>query len=196
MSISSIDQILPGHLDKTGGFPVAEAKDGTRQEQNARADILMQITDGAALSSLAPRIKAILNQIAGPEDNVLDALSGNVGKLQDGFIDALYSALSARDINLDQKLTLRLNGEGILSVAGDHPQKEAVENVLREQPALSAAFDEIASQSELLRDIRNISKVMSRKGGLEQYAAAGNTGSAVYQMSLKGEMSHFYFSRV
>ena len=195
MSISSIDQSLPIGLDKAGSFSTTEAKDVARQEDNARSD-LSQITDGAGLSSLAPRIQAVLNEIAGPEDNVLDALSNNVGKLQDGFIDTLYTSLSASDIDLTQKLTLRMGGDGLLAVAGDHPQKDAIEGVLREQPALSTAFDEIASQSELLRDIRNIGKVMSRKSGVEQYAAADNSGSAVYQMSLKGDMSHFYFSRL
>ncbi len=194
MNISSIDQSLPGSIDKSGGLPLTEVRDSARQENGVRAD-LRQITDGAGLSALAPRIQAVLNEIAGPEDNVLDALGNNVNKLQDGFIETLYTSLSSRDIDLSQKLTLRLDGEGLLSVAGDHPQKEAVDELLREQPALSAAFDEIASQSELLRDIRNISKVVSRKSGVDQYAALGNAGSAVYQMSLKGDMSHFYFSR-
>jgi hypothetical protein len=164
--------------------------------QEAQADELLRMTDAAKLSTLAPRIQAALNEIAGPGDNVLEALSSNVAALQEGFIDRLYAVLSENGIDLSQKLTLRLNAGGSLAVAGNRPDKEAVENALRGQPALSAAFGEIASQSELLRDISNINKVMTRRTGAERYAETWATpGAAVYQMSLKGDMSHFYFSR-
>jgi len=157
---------------------------------------LSRLTDGASLSALAPRIQAVLNEIAGPEDNVLDALTANVNSLQDGFIDAFYSLLAQSSVDVTQKLTLRLDGSGSLSLADNHPDTDVVENLLQSRPDLSAAFREIASQSELLRDIRNISKVMYRQGGVEQYArTAGDAGSAAYRMSLKGDMSHFYFSR-
>ncbi|MCC8193531.1 MAG: hypothetical protein LIP28_02650 [Deltaproteobacteria bacterium] len=155
------------------------------------------MTDQAKLSELAPRIRAVLDEIAGTENNVLDTLSGNIEKLQDGFIDTLYTTLAQENIDLSQKMTLRLDGNSVLTVAGQHPEKERVDSILAENPTLSTAFSEIASQSEVLRDIANINKVVTRHSGMEAYAATGNdkTASPVYQMSLKGEMSHFYFSR-
>jgi hypothetical protein len=92
-------------------------------------------------------------------------------------------------------MTLRLNPDGMLSVSGDHPEKAKVDKVLAEKPALSSAFSEIASQSEELRDITNINKVMTRQTGAEAYAAgSAKAPFSIYQMSLKGDMSHFYFS--
>ena len=195
MSISSIDQSQAQPFAGINGFTDAEASQSERNSGHEGAT-LSRITDGASLSSLAPRIQGMLNDIAAPGDNVMEALADNVSRLQDGFIDGLYNALSARGIDLSSKLTLRMGSDDMLAVAGDHPEKEQVEAVLREQPALSTAFGEIASQSEVLRDIKNISKVVTRRGGLESYARQGqDPNSNIYQMSLKGEMSHFYFSQ-
>jgi hypothetical protein len=157
---------------------------------------LSQLTDEASLSSLAPRLRAVLEEIAGPGDNVMDTLSRNVESLQEGFVEALYSTLTEAGVDIGEKLTLRLNADNVLIVAGEHPQKESVEATVSRDPALSSAFSEIAAQSELLRDIGNINKVMNRQGGVEHYAQmAGMNSFAVYQMSLKGDMSHFYFGR-
>lgn len=196
MTISSIYSDQPGSV----GAPDEACLSVTRNELTARQDAdgaLQEVTDQARLSSLAPRIQAMFSETAGAGDSVLDTLSANVAKLQDGFVDTLYAALSEENIDLSQKITLRLDGDSALTVAGDHPEKNKVNAALADQPALSKAFSEIASQSEVLRDITNINKVMSRYTGMEAYAASGAGKSAypVYQMSLKGEMSHFYFSR-
>ncbi|MDR1125582.1 MAG: hypothetical protein LBM64_05920, partial [Deltaproteobacteria bacterium] len=61
---------------------------------------------------------------------------------------------------------------------------------------LSSAFREIASQSELLRDVSNISKVIGAQTGLASYQNSYHQPQdSAYQISLKGEMSHFYFSK-
>ncbi len=193
MSIPTINERparLLGYADDVGselqiGDPAASAPSS-----------LSQLTDAASLSALVPRLQAALAEIAGPGGNVLDSLSRNVESLQDGFLETLYGALSEAGINLNEKLTLRAGAASALCVVGEHPQKELIEEELRQHPELSAAFAEIASQSELLRDITNIGKVMSRQSGAEQYAGmADHAGTSVYQMSLKGDMSHFYFGR-
>ena len=190
MSIPSIDQAF----SRATEFPTTEAQ-AVPAPARDEAAALSELTDGASLSSLAPRLKVVLDEIAGPNDNVVSALNDNVTRLQDGFIDRLYSVLSGQGVDLSSKLTMRLDENDMLAVAGAHPEKTAVEASLAQHPELSAAFREIASQSELLRDMRNISKVMTTKGGIESYARmAGDGKGAMYQMSLKGEMSHFYFS--
>lgn len=162
----------------------------------AGRESLQDVTDQARLSEIAPRIQAVLSEMAGSENNVLQRLADNIDRLQGGFIDTLYGVLSQGDIDLNQKMTLRLNPEGMLSVAGEHMEKEKVDTILAKNPALSAAFSEIASQSEVLRDITNINKVMTRQTGAEAYAGATQKAPFFfYQMSLKGDMSHFYFSR-
>ena len=196
MSIPSvIDDLVSGrnNIPDKAEITVPEAQ----YAKKIKISELSQLTDGASLSTLVPRIQAVINEIAGSDDNVLDTLTANVSSLQDGFIDTLYSLLAQNDVDLSKKLTLRLDKNGSLTIAGEHPDTDTVENLLQSRPDLSAAFREIASQSELMRDIRNISKLIHRQAGQEQYARmAEDDGSATYRMSLKGDMSHFYFSRV
>ena len=196
MSISSIYANQPGTVGTPGEVHTSDSLGGNTGKA-AAAGTLQEVTDQAKLSVLAPRIRAVLNEITGSDDNVLDTLSANVEKLQEGFIETLYTTLSEEQIDLSQKMTLRLGRDNTLIVAGEHPDKEHVDAVLARQPALSTAFNEIASQSELLRDIANINKVMTRHTGMEAYASSEHSKSAmaVYQMSLKGDMSHFDFSR-
>lgn len=195
MTISSIHTSQPETIPMPGEAATPEPRN-ERPAPSVGRESLQDVTDQASLSELAPRIKAVLHEIAGSENNVLHRLADNIGRLQDGFINTLYGVLSQENIDLNQKMTLRLNPDGVLSVAGEHAEKERVEKILAENSALSSAFGEIASQSEVLRDITNINSVMTRQTGVEAYAAgAGKTPFSVYQMSLKGDMSHFYFSR-
>lgn len=195
MTISSIYSNLPEGMHKPGEIVTPEIRDAQPPPSGGR-ESLQDVTDHARLSELAPRIQAVLSEMAGSENNVLQRLTDNIDRLQSGFIDTLYGALSQEDIDLNQKMTLRLNPEGFLSVAGDHTEKEKVDMILAKNPALSSAFSEIASQSEVLRDISNINKVMTRQTGAEAYAAGTKKAHfSFYQMSLKGDMSHFYFSR-
>lgn len=195
MTISSIYSNQPDATHKPGEILTPENRDAQLSTPAGR-ESLQQVTDQASLSELAPRIQAVLSEIAGSENNVLQQLTNNIDRLQDGFIDTLYGALSQENIDLNEKMTLRLGSDGMLTVAGDHADKGKVDKILAENPALSSAFSEIASQSEVLRDISNINKVMTRQTGAEAYAAgAEKTPYSIYQMSLKGDMSHFYFSR-
>lgn len=72
-----------------------------------------------------------------------------------------------------------------------------MQKILDASPELGEAFGEIASQSEIIRDIGNIQRVLSTRGGVAQYAQedARDTGPSSYQVSLKGAMSHFCFTR-
>lgn len=158
---------------------------------------LSRLTDTARFSQVAPKIQAMLEEIASPGSNVVDTLRDNVSRLQDGFVDTLYETLDGREgISLDTKLTLFLNAEGMLTACEDHPQQEAINRLLADAPELSSAFAEIASQSSALRDINSLSSVVA-SSGLDSYnrQAASQPVEAVYQISLKGEMNHFYFSR-
>ncbi len=195
MTISSIHS-NPSGTGMVNEFSAPEML-GKATNRTSANDTLQEVTDQAKLSALAPKIQAMFSKGAGAGNNVLETLSANVEKLQDGFVDALYATFSGENINLAEKMTLRLDENNMLTVAGDHPEKSRVDAILNDNPALSAAFGEIASQSEVLRDITNINKIMTRQTGMEAYATNSDAGAsnAVYQMSLKGEMSHFYFAR-
>jgi hypothetical protein len=157
---------------------------------------LSSLTDKASLSCLAPQLRNILQAIDNPGNNVLQAVSDNISNLQDVFVEAVSCTLEAEHIDLSRKITLRLNQEGNLGLADEHPDKERIDAALARVPELSSAFREIASQSELLRDVSNISKVIGARTGLASYQNSCNRPQdSAYQISLKGEMSHFYFSK-
>jgi hypothetical protein len=158
---------------------------------------LSHITDKASLSALTPQLQGILQAIDNPEGNVLQAISDNIANLQDAFVTALAGTLETASIDISHKVTLRLNQEEALTVAGEHPDKDRLEKILAQNRELAAAFKEIASQSEVLRDVGNIGKVIGMSTGVSSYQNSGRPAqNTTYQISLKGEMSHFYFSKV
>jgi len=196
VTISSIYINQPGVMPGPGEVPAQDARENSAAKA-VESGTLQEMTDQAKLSALAPRIQAMFSEGAGTGGNVADTLSANIEKLQDGFVETLYNVLSEENIDLSHKMTLRLDSNNGLTVAGDHPDKDQINAVLAGHPALSSAFGEIASQSEVLRDIANINKVITRHTGVEAYSSAGAERSAmsIYQISMKGDMSHFYFSR-
>ncbi len=177
------------------GFEAGDARQSVTHRLSPDSQ-LARLADEAGLSALAPRVQAALQEIAQPDGSVAESLEQSVVRLQDGFVDSLYGILSENEVSLSEKLTLRLDDEANLIAGDGHPEKERLDKILSGTPGLSAVFKEIASQSELLRDVRNIGKVMNGRSGLEQYSYMSQSSSrSVYQISLKGDMSHFYFSQ-
>lgn len=174
---------------------------GAEQAQTADGN-LARLTDSASLSALHPKLRSTLEDISERGGNVLETLEQNVSDLQEGFLDTLSDRLDAAGVSLDEKLTLTMDDEGALSVLGDHPDKTRIEQALADAPELSSAFGELASQSELIRDIRSLRRVVTTRVGAAAYdavdAATADTAeaaSSAYRVSLKGAMSHFYFGR-
>jgi hypothetical protein len=185
-----------GSIDNTAWTPLLPSA-AEQREETAPTDAvsaLSRLTDTAGFSTVAPRLQAVLGQMASPGGNVIDTLADNVIRLQDGFMDTLYGALGERGVDLSAKMTLKLNSDAVLQVEGDHPEKDVVNATLAESPELSAAFSEIASQSSALRDIHSLHSAVLQSAGIARYSAM-NDKDAGYQLSLKGDMSHFYFSR-
>lgn len=170
-----------------------EARENAKENQNQE---LARVTDKASLSNMLPRLQNLLAAIDRPGDNVLESISENITHLQDAFVDSLYGVASAEDIDFSQKLTMRLDENERLAIMGEHPDKERIEGVLAGHPELSAAFKEISTQSELLRGVSNIGKIIGSQTGLAGYESTLNRQvPSNYQLSLKGEMSHFYFAK-
>lgn len=174
-----------------------EGEASSRGASGTESASLGNIIDEARLSSLSPRLRSVLGQISEQGGSTIEALENNVTSLQSGFISTLHAKLEESGIDLSEKLTLKLDAPSQLVVASSHPQADAVQKVLDDSPELSEAFGEIASQSEIIRDIGNIQRVLSTRGGVANYAReeARDTGPSSYQVSLKGAMSHFCFSR-
>lgn len=178
------------------------AASGAEQAQTADGS-LARLTDSASLSALSPKLRSTLEDISERGGNVLETLEQNVADLQEGFLDTLSDRLASAGVSLDEKLTLSMGDEGALTVQGDHPDKARIEQALADAPELSSAFGEVASQSEIIRDIRNLRRVVTARVGAAAYdavdAATSENGSGstttAYRVSLKGAMSHFYFGK-
>lgn len=153
-------------------------------------------TDSFEISPMSGRLDTLLEEISDRGANALDALQERASALQENFLDRLYTQMDARGIDLQDKVTLRLDNDGRLATSGEHPQKEQINAMLAQSPDLAETFKDIASHSELMRDIGNIRKTVSARSQMQQYeATAQDNPMSVYQLSLKGGMSHFFFSR-
>lgn len=189
------------NMDDPGNSRAHELKDRSLKTAPAWAVktpalTLAEVTDNAALSTLAPRLQNILSNLNQRDGSLLQHLSDNISRLQDAFVEAIYSCLEGENLDLSQKITLRLNRDQALSLAVAHPDEEKIELLLDRHPELSAAFKEIASQSEILRDMSNIEKLIgiAHEDSLCR-ELPGQAAPPGYQVSIKGEMSHFYFGR-
>jgi hypothetical protein len=160
------------------------------------------------MSALRPRIQTALLLLDTPDDpaaapphdypgsRILDAISERVTRLQDAFMDELGAALEGIGVDGNDKLTLCLDDNARLTVKGEHPHGEALNSLLAARPRLSEAFTEIAVQSALLRDLRNLQQTALHASSEDNYMALAAThGGSLYQLSLKGDMNHFYFTR-
>ena len=157
---------------------------------------LSRIASTAAFSSVLPRLQAALEQMDQPGAAMLDVLTDNITRLQDSFMENLYGGLKDMNADLSAKLTLRLDEQARLAVAGEHPDREAISVLLSRHPEFSAAFTEIAAQSAALRDLRSLHTMVLYASPAHSYSVlASGPGETVYQVSLKGDMNHFYFTR-
>jgi len=181
-------------------FSRIQASEATAPQQENRYPLSSlaagpEANRGASLSEISPATQAALRKIAEQGGDVLTALRQNVEALQDDFLSAFGSRLADLDISAEEKITLRLDQGESLKVAGEHPARETIDAMLDKSPELSGSFREIAAQSALMRDIRSIRKAVARTGIAAYEDMGAVSASSGYQVSLKGEMSHFYFNR-
>lgn len=174
-----------------GGSDAPLREQGTENTSTAGADF----NKGISLAELSPQTRAALQKIVDQGGDVQKNLQKNIEILQDDFLAALNDKMNNAGIAGNEKLTLRLEGNDSLSMTGEHPQKDEINAILEESPELAGAFKEIAAQSSLVRDIRSIRTLASTHAGISAYGDMMATApSSAYQVSIKGDMSHFYFS--
>lgn len=157
---------------------------------------LARLITETAFSFVLPKLQAVFENIHQPGYSILNTLSRNINELQDAFTMTLYAKLSDLDIDFSSKLTLRLDNEGELRLVGNHPDGERITAMLSANGELSRAFAEIAAQSCALRDLRSLAVLMGGECAARSYRSlADMPGENTYQISLKGDMNHFYFIR-
>jgi hypothetical protein len=184
-----------------GEHPLAfdDRQSPPRSAENASP--LRDFEQNSSLDSLRPLLGLALHllddaheQSALPGCRVINAVSESLVRLQDAFLESLATVLAVAGDG--HKLTLRLDADARLVVGGDHPEATRLRDMLDGKPELAEAFAEIAVQSALLRDLRNLQNTALYATSRDRYMAhALSVPKYAYQMSVKGEMSHFYFSR-
>ena len=191
----SISKIHDAQAPPEAVPPVPFERDTGAFEASAESP-LAQAARSAAFASVLSRLQAGLEHMDRPGAGMVDTLSGNITHLQDSFIEALYSRLITINADMSSKLTLRLNDQAQLTVVGEHPDRLAISALFALHTEFSAAFTEIAAQSAALRDLRSLCVMAScASSDLRHFALASEPGEPVYQLSLKGDMNHFYFMR-
>ncbi|MDL2207821.1 hypothetical protein LJB81_02215 [Desulfovibrio sp. OttesenSCG-928-M14] len=131
-----------------------------------------------------------------PGAHGIEALHEELVALQNAYMETLYEAMAEADIDSGHKLTLRLDEKAKLRLFGTHPSESKVKSLLDSRPDLAESFAGIALRSALLRDLRNLQLSVSYEDASQACMAllASSTRNG-YQLSLKGDMNHFYFSR-
>ncbi len=162
--------------------------------QESETKVLAELTKQASFACIAPKILKGLQGMSCPENDVIQRLGENVRALQDVFVDLFYKIVADMNVDMSYKVVLRLDKKFFLCVEGDHPNKEKISEALGSEPYISSLFAEIASQSAVLRNLQNICNMLTLSKPVE---ILGNRllppAETKYQVSLKGEMNHFYF---
>ncbi len=201
--MSSADtQPLPP-ADPLSLAPTAAESPGSLSPNASEPSELSQTIREASLASVMPGLQAAFTLLSGARGQtkeaggrMLEKLSANITLLQDSFMEALYEKLESLGADISAKLTVRLDDAARLAVSGQHPDAAQINRLLDTDPELSAAFVEIATQSAALRDLRSLHALTRCEEAAQAYSAlAVGPGECVYQLSLKGEMNHFYFTR-
>lgn len=160
-----------------------------------RTDAGNPLTEAGAFASILPYIKSLFaSGECRTDEDLIHRLADTIYTLQDIFLEALYDALQEADITTDDKLTLHLDDKARLVPTADCPQKAAIRHLLTERPEFTSLFVEIAAQSAALEHLRSLYTMSLYDSVQEGYTALLNTqNERRYQLSLKGEMNHFYF---
>lgn len=137
-----------------------------------------------------PILESLIEDVCIKGSYLIEPLSTHVCELQNMFLDSLYNKLEKAGIALSEKITISQNLEGKLTVIDEHPEKEAIQQVLDEAPKLAEVFYTLSSHSEIARDIVNINRIFATLTDEERHNMEEING---YHLSLKGGMSHFYF---
>ena len=145
-------------------------------------------TSSLAFAPIASRLLEAL-ALADSQNAISESLAANITRLQDHFVEKLYLLLQQHHIDLSTKITLRLYSSAPLVALGEHPEKDRINACLACNPELGSIFGEIASQSAALQHLDSLYQLTS------QSLQGQNLPDVVkpYQVSLKGEMNHFYF---
>lgn len=142
-AIGSLLSTTPiGQLIKTVASAIAQPN----EPQRVGADKL-------SLSQAAQSLQA--SDLAALRGSAADIAKTRLGSMQQArlaaFQQELGSVFQAHDIDTSTEIELRIDGQGRLRVANEHPDAEKINQLLDELPDLTQAFRQLAGLSRALR---------------------------------------------
>lgn len=106
--------------------------------------------------------------------------------LQTQFTKTLAAKFDELGIDVSQPITLTRTSDGTVTVAGDHPDKDAIEKLFTDVPALTEAFNALADNSTKLASMTaSQSASLVRANGYAAYLT---------QINSTASTSDFYYS--
>ncbi len=127
----------------------------------------------------------IIVALAEHAHEALKSIDARAEELEEAFLNIVYYLFNKHNINRDEKIVISLTENGYLQT-NSHPQQEEILSLLDSTPQCLKIMQRLASDAMLKRGIQNIQN--------SQSIISGNpiNSQAVYQTSIKGELSHFY----
>ncbi len=127
----------------------------------------------------------IILALAEHAHEALKSIDARAEELEEAFLNIVYYLFNKHDINRDEKIVISLTENGHLQV-NSHPQREEIISLLDSTPQCLKIMQRLAADAMLKRGIQNIQNSQSVMNGTPI------ASQAVYQTSIKGELSHFY----
>jgi hypothetical protein len=185
-------EMPPGEADKaeggSGAFSVSDEQQAELESILDRLKSALTALDRCGTPSSADEEE--------PGARVTAMLSESIVRMQDDFLGDLCTGLKERGVDFSSKFTLRLDEDARLEAIGDERAGAAAEEILASRPDLTALFTETAVRAALLRGLHDLRNAVRHACAEDIYAALNaSAGAGFYQVSIKGDMSHFYFAR-
>lgn len=175
-------QIGSGSTSKKTSGSVTTANSGEDTADWSSAALSMSDSDSSGLISPALQLNA-KNEI-----------------LQQHLTSALATKFAEAGIDVSQPITLTRDSDGNVTVVGDNPDKDAIEQIFADSPALAEAFNTLADNSSLAKSYTGSQTAsLVRANGYSAYLqqltdSSGSDASSSFYLSLLGSDSTTYFA--
>lgn len=163
--------------------PTSDEAKRTDRDGDGKPDTLEGM-DPVSLSSMSMKLSHLTSKY--PQYNIVDTMAADLELLKTGFMESLEEKLQAAGVDVNKAFTLKADKDGTIRVDGEHPDKEAIEEVLNGDEKLKTAFGVIAEQGKMVEDVRGNSKYKKLRGALDKYKeAAGDDRTDMFLVSLQ-----------
>jgi hypothetical protein len=186
-SQSELLRINSGNAGKTSGAS-ANSTTTTANSESSTTD-----TDSASWSSLALALSDSDSEYISP---ILKLKSQNE-TLQTQLTKTLAAKFEDLGVDTSQTITLGRDADGNVVVQGDNADKDKIEQLFADTPALTEAFNTLADNSTTLKNMNSSqSASLVRTNGYAAYLnqLTNDSSSDDYLLSMLGDSSTSYFS--